>query len=159
MRKIKSEYDRFVSKVVKTDYCWEWVGSKYRFGYGHFRRKIDNKWVMYKAHRFSYEVHKGLIPTGSFVCHHCDNPSCVNPDHLFTGTAKENTDDMFRKGRKSRLIRNPKHRLLTLEIAKQIRQEKHMNPSLTLSVLADRYGTSIAQISRILLGHIWREEN
>lgn len=160
MRKIKPEFDRFISKVKfpDTSPCWLWTGSKYRFGYGHFRRKIDGKWIMYKSHRYSYEYYNGPIPKGALVCHDCDNPACVNPSHLFTGTPKDNTDDMFLKGRKSKLIRNPKHNLLSIEIAREIRLYKQINPDLKLKVIAMKFNTSIEQVSRILLSRIWKEE-
>lgn len=153
---MKQEFTRFIDKVEKTDTCWLWRGSTYRFGYGHFRRKINNKWKMYKAHRYAYEYFKGPIPQGAFVCHHCDNPACVNPEHLFTGTAKENTKDMQDKYR-WKLIRNPKHKLLSMDIAKQIRQYKKENPAIKLNKIAAFFGTSTQQVSRILRNEIWQE--
>lgn len=157
---MQKEHDRFLRKVMYNPEttCWDWIGSKYRFGYGHFRRKLNGKWVMYKAHRYSYEFYKKeVIPSGSFVCHKCDNPSCVNPDHLFTGTALENTLDMIAKGRKG-IIRNPKHRLLSLDIAKMIRYHKSLYPEKPLSWFAEKFQTSPTQISRILNNKIWQEK-
>lgn len=155
---MQPEHNRFLRKVVYNPetQCWDWIGAKYRFGYGHFRRKINNKWVMYKAHRYSYEFYKGNIPSNSFVCHTCDNPSCVNPDHLFTGTPLDNTLDMINKGRKG-IIRNPKHRLLSLDTAKMIRYHKKLFPEKPLNWFAEKFKTSKAQISRILNNKIWKE--
>lgn len=157
MRKIIPEYERFISKVEKTATCWNWTGSTYRFGYGHFRRKLNGKWGMYKTHRYSYEYHNNVkLDSKMFVCHKCDNPRCVNPDHLFAGTAKDNHEDKKAKGRLP-LIRNPRHRLLNMDIAREIRQYKRENPKVKLSVLAEKWGTSIQQTSRILRNEIWQE--
>lgn len=135
--------------------CWEWGGTKYRGGYGHFRRKVDDKWIMFKAHRYSYETFNGPLIEGMLVCHKCDNPSCVNPEHLFLGTPKENMQDKYRKGR-GKLIRNPKHRNLSFEVAQQIREESKSLPKPTQKTLADKYNTSVAQVSRILSNQIWK---
>ncbi len=88
--------DRFWSKVHDRDGegCWEWTASK-RKGYGFFQ--INHKVVT--AHRYSWELHNGPIPNGLHVCHHCDNPACVRPDHLFVGTDKDNAIDKTAKGR------------------------------------------------------------
>lgn len=91
--------DRFWRKVRKTDTCWVWEGTKRPHGYGSIQEGgRDSRTI--SAHRYSYEIHKGRIPDGMFVMHSCDNPSCVNPDHLSIGTPSENTQDMIRKGRK-----------------------------------------------------------
>lgn len=87
--------DQFWARVEKTDACWLWTGSTYGIGYGQFKHANKNR----AAHIFSYELHHGPVPEGLVVCHHCDVPGCVRPDHLFVGTHKDNTQDMMRKGR------------------------------------------------------------
>lgn len=83
---------RFWSKVDVPDHvqCWEWKGARLPDGYGQFW--LDGRIV--RAHRFSYEAHYGPIPDGLHVMHACDNPSCVRPDHLRTGTVADNNADM-----------------------------------------------------------------
>lgn len=94
--KVKNIGDRFFAKVQKTDSCWLWVGFRNSLGYGDF-------WVGRGKHmnapRVSWMLHNGEIPKEIDVCHKCDNPRCVNPEHLWLGTAKDNLGDMFQKKR------------------------------------------------------------
>lgn len=89
---------RFWEKVQKSEGCWEWTGAllKARGGYGTFN--VGDHKTKY-AHRFSWEIHYGEIPPGKLVCHHCDNPKCVRPDHLFIGSYWDNAQDAALKGR------------------------------------------------------------
>ena len=94
----------FWSRVSKSDDCWEWTAGRSTTGYGRFSYVGQS----INAHRFVYEVVVGPIPKDGFVCHHCDNTGCVNPDHLFLGTAADNSADMVQKGRAARNA-NPRY--------------------------------------------------
>lgn len=92
---IEKRFFKFWKNVKITDSCWEWQRGTNSKGYGAV--KIQNK--TYSAHRVSWTLFNGDIPEGMFVCHHCDNPKCVNPEHLFIGTQKDNMQDKCKKGR------------------------------------------------------------
>lgn len=98
------KWEKFLGLFEKRVYpepntgCWLWGGAINDKGYGQI---YDGYSVKY-AHRISYKIYKGEIPKGLLVCHHCDNPICVNPEHLFLGTHKDNNMDMIRKGRDSK---------------------------------------------------------
>lgn len=87
--------DKILNGIYYDNQCWIWKMSKNSDGYGNVW--VDKKY--WKAHRLSYLVFKGDIPEGLCVCHRCDNASCVNPEHLWLGTHKENMLDMIKKGR------------------------------------------------------------
>lgn len=91
------------------DECWPWLGTVDERGYG----RVHYKASKIKAHRVSFEMVNGHIQDGNIICHKCDNPNCVNPNHLFEGTSKDNAQDMVSKGRQ-----NPKS-LLSLRPGKK----------------------------------------
>lgn len=147
----RTSLERFTEKYdVDITGCWIWNGSRNKDGYGQIG--INNK--IYSAHRLSYELLKTTIPEGLFICHTCDNPSCVNPDHLFTGTHQDNMDDMVAKGR------SPKQRgedasstVLTEEQAQYILDFNHYHGSLT--ILAERFGVDVSTIFYVKNGKSW----
>jgi len=87
--------ERFELYIKRTIDCWEWIGHRDPNGYG--RLNVDGYPML--AHRLSYQLRWGGIPDGMAVLHKCDNPRCVNPEHLFLGTQSDNANDMYRKGR------------------------------------------------------------
>lgn len=89
---------KLLTKIREEDGCWVWTGYKCKRGYGKIR--INGIWK--RAHRIMHELRKGPLLEGQVVLHSCDNPSCINPDHLSAGTQKDNVHDMLKKGRANR---------------------------------------------------------
>lgn len=97
---IEVNWKRFQSKVVKKESgCWEWSGSGNGRGYGKHYAKINGKHSRMYAHRLSFLLHNGWLSDSVHIMHSCDNPPCVNPEHLSAGTHTDNMQDMMRKGR------------------------------------------------------------
>lgn len=133
--------------------CWNWQGGKNQRGYGLIQSKDDDGiWKSRAVHRVSYELYNGSIPVGLLACHHCDNPSCCNPQHIYIGTQKMNMADMISKGRKnpSRGANHWKAKVSDDEIA-SIRD----NPD-TYSSIGLQYGISASQVHRIKSRQSWK---
>lgn len=157
---------RFWANVIVSDGCWAWASSKSRDGYGKISVNIEGRCKSLRAHRVSWEIHNGPIPEGLLVCHHCDNPECTNPDHLFLGTVKDNSEDMVAKGRSVRGSKRApdttprgeknSHAILTEDDVRYIRQLYHSDATQTTIRLAAQFGVQTACISKIVLRHSWK---
>jgi hypothetical protein len=128
---------RFWSKVSVGDNadCWPWLAKRNEKGYGCFQD--------FKSHRVAYEFLRGPIPDGKIACHHCDNPSCCNPHHIFLGTHQDNADDCVIKGRSRKGERHPMSKL-TDDQVDYIRSSPKTGASLALEL-----GVSKSTISGI----------
>lgn len=111
MNPSKKIINRFFKNVIHApgDECWEYGGYKNKDGYCEIVEQVEGKRLYYLAHRLAAFL-EGYDIKNKLVCHHCDNPSCVRPDHLFVGTHKDNMDDKVAKGR---CAHGPDHSLAT----------------------------------------------
>lgn len=141
--KVLAPEDVFLNRVEKTETCWLWKGTKNGYGYGIFLMQGERP---VRAHRYSYEFFKGKIPTGKIIMHTCDNPPCVNPDHLRVGTKEENNKDTAIKRRHNYGINHWNGKLSDDDV-KNIRESSDKQ-----AVLAKRYGVSQSHISHIKRG-------
>lgn len=149
--------ERFWRQVVKTETCWLWTGGKKsKAGYGQIG--MGGKGAPQQlAHRFSYELHNGPITDGRLVMHSCDNPRCVNPDHLSLGTYSENTQDAVQKGRWKSIP--PLHcgewqhnSKLTADDVRLIRD----NQDISSKELAMRFGVNLSSIQKVRSRKTWK---
>ena len=149
---------RFWNKVdVRSkEECWNWTASKIR-GYGQMS-KGKNK-SPYRAHRLSWMINRGEIKDNLHVLHHCDNPSCVNPNHLFLGTQQDNMKDMVSKNRQQRVsAEKATGSKLTWKNVNSIRSE-YENGGVSMKDLAIKYGVWRATISSVLRNKSWIDKN
>lgn len=149
----------FLSKTIFNNGCVEWIGSRGSAGYGKFRYKRAKM----LAHRVAYSwANSEEIPNGMFVCHSCDNPSCVNPEHLWLGTIQDNNADSIRKGRAAI---HPGHTLNTGSRNGRAKLSENDIPTIksllssgtvTQTVIAKKYGVPQSVISDIKRGVLWK---
>ena len=165
MRALKPQADRFWAKVEKSDGCWLWTRSRHKFGYGYLRTGS----VTLLAHRVSYELNVGPIPAGMHVLHSCDNPPCVNPDHLHLGTQADNMRECQERGRTPRgdhhssrthpssVPRGESHSAskLSVDAVLEIRR-LHGDGVTTGRTLAQRFGVTEPTICDVVYRRSWK---
>ena len=150
--------ERFWPKVDKRgpDQCWPWLAGNNGIGYGRIsrgRRDASPRSVL--AHRVMWEITYGPIPESLCVCHHCDNPDCVNPAHLFLGTHAENLRDMARKGRsKPSGVKGEKHPRAKLT-AVQVREIRVLASERSYRSLAKEFRVNFSTIGDIVTRRSW----
>lgn len=158
----------FWNYVEKNEGCWWWRGSIALNGYG--RTFMNGRW--HYAHRLAWQIAHGVVPAGMYICHSCDNPGCVRPDHLFLGTPADNHHDARSKGRlrsnpptgarhwahqhPERVRRgeaNNKAKLTEAQVRELVKA--HRNGS-SQTELARQYGIRQSSVWQILAGHTWK---
>lgn len=130
--------------------CWHWQGYTYEPGYGRMGVKPYDY-----AHRFAYQHFVGPIPRRRWILHHCDNPSCVNPEHLYAGTAKDNALDRERRGRGGGPKLRGDNSSNAILNESQVREIKRLKGTVSARVLAERFGVSQSAIYSIYGGYSW----
>jgi hypothetical protein len=141
---------RFWSMVAKGEGCWLWTGEVLHNGYGRIYHADGHKEA---AHRVAWRLVNGPIPADLSVCHHCDNPPCVRPDHLFLGTHADNMRDKVSKGRQARGERSGTAVLTTAQVvAIRVRHAGGDSPEQ----LSTEYGVAPSTIRNITSRRRWR---
>jgi hypothetical protein len=142
---------RFITKVKITNNCWQWVGS---VGGGESGGNYGQLWIdgaNYPAHKFIYEyVHNKKLTPGILVCHTCDNSICVNPNHLFEGTHKDNMTDRNNKNRQAKGEGNGNHTLTEADVI-EIRSNK-----MGVMATAKKFGIHRSTVNRLRKGLSWQ---
>lgn len=141
------------ARITRTERgCWEWTGMRDKDGYG--VAKVNG--IQGRAHRVSWSAHREPVPRGLWVLHHCDNPPCCNPDHLFVGNASDNNFDTHRKGRaRDRRGENHYAAKLTAEIVATARAD-YASGRASCRALARRHGVHFMTMHEALVGKTWR---
>lgn len=147
-----ARFQKFISPAQSGCWLWTGTGSCTNGDYGTF-------WLggrMQRAHRVSWEMNFGPIPTDKVVCHRCDTPRCVNPDHLFLGSQQDNIADMKAKGRAQRVPKpGETNNAAKLTEANVIEIRRLDIEGVTRSAMAERFGLSESQVRRIILRQRW----
>lgn len=144
--------DRVLSRYsVNENGCWIYLGSKDKDGYGVVGVLKKQK----RAQRVVFEYFFGEIPSGMFVCHKCDVRQCINPEHLFIGTPRDNTADMISKGRAIH-PRGELHPASKLKHEDVLKIRKMRESGEKLSAIASKFGISFQHVSAIEKGIVWK---
>lgn len=153
MSRIEARFWSKVSKSSEPDGCWEWTACRDRFGYGVCSKTILN--TSTRAHRAIWQILFGEIPEGYVICHKCDNPPCVRPDHLFPGTALDNMRDKVAKGRAHGQNKGEEHTQSLLKNEDIVRIFQLNQDGLTCRAIGKLLLVSEYNVSLILRNKRW----
>lgn len=150
------DLERFWVRVAITanpNICWNWIGFRAR-GYGTLGLKTEKGFKPFRANRLSYIIHNGIDPLEKIVMHTCDNPSCVNPNHLKLGTYADNMEDKIKKGRHNAPY-SINHWKAKLDENKVKEIKYKVSNGMTHASVANEYGIYESVVSRIMNGKAW----
>lgn len=153
MRTKKTTSELFWGWVDKSGDCWIWMGYRDRKGYGQVR--VNGK--TFYSHRMAWILSVGYIPKGMCVLHHCDNPKCVNPNHLFIGTHADNMHDMIKKGRHARGYKKKYLNSAAKLILEQAKKIRSLAGKKSQGALAKIFGVAESTIEHIINGETYKE--
>jgi len=139
----------FDARFLVTPGCWLWTGSLTTEGYG--RLKVRGR--QFGAHRVSYELHVGPIPAELIIRHRCDNPRCVNPEHLIPGTTFQNMQDKVERNRQAKGSANGKSKLSQEQALEAIKLRRD---GWTLQAIGDKYGITKQSVYAIMTRKNWK---
>lgn len=138
--------EKFEARFERGDGCWEWTGTIDGYGYG----VVDHNWIRYRAHVLALEFDGRPVPEGMKGLHHCDNPKCVRPDHLYPGTTQDNSDDAVERGQQPK---GSEHHQAKLDEDK-VREMRALH--LPFTTIAAMFGVSRPTATRAIKRQTWR---